>query len=596
MIMPGQTSDEGSGQTATSSKALATLDSLCDMLTKERPLGLLLLASLVVACIFCLSLFDIHFLLGTSAFWKNPRGIIGNSWGDISTALSGYLYFQRDSWQLPLFHVGKLGGPAGTNIIFTDSIPLVALAGRLAFRLTGMPVNLYGLWTAFCFVASAMTMTALVAALGQRNIAAAAMATISGLCMPALLARWGHMSLMAQFEVPLALIFYLRNRCRQNSRQFFIQATGLLSLTLWTHTYLFVMDSAIVLATIAHAVSRQRIGTLSAIRLLTGLTLTIGILIALSGHLQSAGELAAHGFGAYSLNLLSPFVPQRSGVFSALRNVTADATGGQYEGFAYLGTGVLMLLLMTLPWQWRKFPERMRHNAWMSALLICFTMFALSNIVYLGGLRLVEVPLPQSILEAAGIFRSSGRFFWPVMYCMAALAIVAPIEFYGRYGVLLLCLAVPLQWIDSTPLRQAVWASSRAPERPHIDLAAWETAIRRHDSVWVLPQYACLERSIGWNAELAVQLQLLAALANRPINSVYSARPHADCAAERRLNVLAPGHTQVLSVILDEFAETQRAAELAANSKCHTGGGITVCSDNSEAVESLNTLARTDSR
>ena len=92
----------------------------------------------------------------------NPRGVVGHSWADIPAALSGYLFFQHDLWRLPIFHVAKLGAPSGVNIIFTDSIPWVALAGRLAFQATGATVNLYGVWTAICFVASGVTMTGLV--------------------------------------------------------------------------------------------------------------------------------------------------------------------------------------------------------------------------------------------------------------------------------------------------------------------------------------------------------------------------------------------------------------------------------------------------
>ena len=149
----------------------APLDGLCDFLAKDRPLALLLLGSFAAACVFCLYLFDVDFLLGRSAFWNNPRGIVGHSWADISNGVSGYAYFQRDSWHLPLFHVGKLGAPAGTNITYTDGVPWVSLAGRLVFQASGVPVNLLGAWTAFCFVASAMTFTALVATLGQRNLA-----------------------------------------------------------------------------------------------------------------------------------------------------------------------------------------------------------------------------------------------------------------------------------------------------------------------------------------------------------------------------------------------------------------------------------------
>lgn len=576
-------------------KSIAALGAFCDVLAADRPLKLLLICSLAVACLFCLWIFDVRFLLGTSVFWSNPRGIVGLGLHDISTALSGYAYFQRDAWQLPLFHVNKLSTPSGINIIFTDSIPWVALAGRFLFDATGLPINLYGLWTAFCFIASATTMTALVAALGQRNLAAAAMATVAGLCMPALLARWGHMSLMAQFEIPLALIFYLRNHRSSQPWWLFVQAGALMWLALWTHTYLFAMVSAIVFATIAQTMCNRTLDGIAAIAVLAGLAVTVGGVIALSGHLESRGGLGDEGVGIFSMNLLSPFFPQRSGLLASLRNFIVDSTGGQYEGFSYLGEGLLMLLIMTLPWQMHALRPRIRQHPWISGLFLGFTIFAISNVIYLGPLLLVHIPLPARILQLASMFRSTGRFFWPVMYCMAALAIAAPIPFYGRLGALLLCLAIPLQWIDSTPLRQALAMSARAPEKPHIDLAAWQSAIGRHSSVRVLPQVTCLAHLVGWNSEVAVQLQLMAAFADRPINSVYAARYTADCRADQRANGMPQAGARQLSVFLDEFSGFARMRQLAATSNvCRAGSGMVVCSDIPGEAGSLVALARTD--
>ena len=243
--------------------------------------------------VYCFRLFDIGFLLGDSPYQENPRGVVGNSWADIPAALSGYVFFQHDSWRLPIFHVTNLGAPTGLNIIFTDSIPSVALAGQLAFHATGATVNLYGVWTAMCFVASAVTMTGLVATLGQRNLAAAAMATVAGLTMPALLARWGHMSLMAQFEIPLALIFYLRNRNSGAALKTFGQAAGLSLLTLWTQSYLFVMVIGIVFATVARRSRTVRSTTRPDCRGPAGRRRVFGRRVGLSGHLMSSGALAA---------------------------------------------------------------------------------------------------------------------------------------------------------------------------------------------------------------------------------------------------------------------------------------------------------------
>ncbi|HKU65833.1 MAG TPA: DUF6311 domain-containing protein [Rhizomicrobium sp.] len=571
------------------------LDLLCDTLAAERQKNFLLACSFAIACIFCLWVFDVDFLLGTSPFWKNPRGIVGQGWYDISTALSGYDYFQRDNWQLPLFHTGKLGAPAGTNIIYTDSIPWVALAGRLLFRTTGVPVNLYGFWTVFCFIASAITMTGLVASLGQRNIAAAAMASIAGLCFPALLARWGHMSLMAQFEIPLALIFYLQNRDCGKAWRFFGQGAALMLLALWTHTYLFAMVGAIVLVTLLQSLHNRASSMFSATALLAGLTVFLGAAIVLSGHMETRGKLSADGLGFYSMNLLSPFIPQHSGLYPSMRNVMIDGTGGQYEGFSYLGGGVMLLLILTLPWQWRTLKDGLRRNRWMLALFFGFTIFAVSNVVYLGPLRIFQLPLPASVAEFAAFFRSTGRFFWPVMYCLAALAIAAPISFYGRRAALLLCLAIPLQWIDSAPLRQALSASIRFPEKPHIDVDAWQKAIRRHNNIRVLPQFFCLAHNRGWNSETAVQLQLTAALADRPINTVYAARHAVDCRAERRMAEMQRPRTRQLSVFFDEFSGFSRMQVLAeTGGSCQAGPGLVVCSNAPEEAQNLRALVRTD--
>ena len=425
--------------------AEAALDAACVYLASERPLGYLLISSFAIATAYCFWLFDFGFLTGTSAYWGTPGG-------DTSTHLAGYLFFQRDTWQLPLFHVTKLGAPAGVNIIFTDSVPWVALAGRLVFRATGAPVNLYGAWTAMCFVASAVALTGLVAALGQRNIASAATATIAGLTMPALLFRVGQVSALAQFEIVLALIFYLRNRSSGASWRLFRQAAALSLLALWTQVYFLAMVMGIVFATIAQSVANGALKLRSAAAVLLANAALLGGVMVLSGHLPSRESLGAYGFGFFSMNLLSPVFPQMSGLAASLRNFVLDPTGGQYEGFNYLGFGILLLSFATVL-KAKALQAVLIRNPWLFAVLVGFTFFALSNVVYFWGWKVLELPLYRPLAELASLFRSSGRFFWPVAYAMTAVAIAAAIPLYGQRGVMLLLMAASLQWIDTAPLR-----------------------------------------------------------------------------------------------------------------------------------------------
>jgi hypothetical protein len=396
--------------------------------------------------------------------------------------------------------------------------------------------------------------------------------------------------------VTLALSLYLSNRRCDDGRKLFLQAAGLTVLVLWTNNYLFVMVETIILATIAQAVTDRALGWRSAGTILAGLAVVIGGVMMLSGHLQSRGGFSTGGDDPFfPMNLLSPFMPQHSGLFAPLRNTLVDVTGKQYEGFSYLGAGVLVLLIMTLPRQMQTLWFGLRRNPWLCCCLLGFTLVALSNAIYLGTARVLYIPLPSRVIEVASMFRATGRFIWPVTVCVTALAITAAIPFLGRRGVPLLCIAALLQWIDTAPLRDDLAMITRAPEKPHIDLTAWQAAISRHRSVQVLPQFACLAGPLLWNSQVAAQLELLAATADRPINTVYAARRVADCAADKLIDGTPRQGARRLSVFLDEFPGfTHMRALAASGSNCQAGPGLVVCSDIAGEAPSLAALTRTD--
>jgi hypothetical protein len=227
-----------------------------------------------------------------------------------------------------------------------------------------------------------------------------------------------------------------------------------------------------------------------------------------------------------------------------------------------------------------------------------FTAFALSNTVYIGGSRLLSIPLPGPIFDLASMFRSSGRFFWPVMYSLAALSIIAVVPRFGPRGTLLLLAAAVLQWVDAAPLRTDLMASIRTPAPPHIDLAAWREAIAHHAAVRLLPPYACQgDGWQTWDQEVAIQLQLLAAEADVPINTVYAGRYKTDCAAAAAIEGEPVPGSRMLSVYVREFTGFARMQALAAsNPACRAAPGLVVCSDIDAQSDRLADLVRTDAQ
>jgi len=129
------------------------------------PPGQLLVLAFAIGALWAASLFDWNFVIGRNAFWQFPKGTIGSSGDDMAVVLVAYLYYVQSPWHLPLFYVSTLGTPAGTNIVFTDAVPVIAFTGKLIHYFTGATVNLYGAYLFLCLALPGVMMTlALIAA------------------------------------------------------------------------------------------------------------------------------------------------------------------------------------------------------------------------------------------------------------------------------------------------------------------------------------------------------------------------------------------------------------------------------------------------
>lgn len=482
--------------------------------------------SLAIGLGTAMTVFGLPVLMGTAEYWDSPHGIAGQSGADMLTTLSAYDVFVRDEWRWPLLRVEGLGGSEGTNIAYADGAPLMALIGRAIFRLTGTTPVLFGYWTAGCFVLATMAATALVRRLGGWTVAAGATAAVIGASMPTLLARWGHLTLMAQGLIPLALLAYLRVAAGLRA---WVSAGLMLALTvtaLLVNPYLFFMVTAIALAGLGQAglnhTTARPVAALCCAGLVGALLLTMVALGQISG-----GRFADAGFGHYSMNLLSPVVPQASGLFPGAVG-TIDATGGQYEGFVYLGAGLLLLTLLAIPVLRRSVPDRVRRHPLLALVVAGSLGLALSNEVYAGSFLLVSFSVPDVLAPLTGTVRSSGRLAWIALYLGAAL-VVATVARWRAAGPVL-AVACVLQWIDAGHLRSLVRQSVAGPFST-IDRTAWAAALPLVARVVINPPFSCIVTELDQDGRrfAAVEIQLKAAQAGVPNNSVYAARTHADC-------------------------------------------------------------------
>ena len=145
--------------------------------------SVIFLIALVVGAIYALSILDVSFILGRNAYWTEP-------YGDQIQHRIGALYFVQDEWRFPLSFVPKLGLPEGANIVFTDSLPLLALVFKVVYKASGEWFNYFGLWIFACFPLLAAGIVLATKEAGVDDLTGLLGASLLALASPAFLMRF----------------------------------------------------------------------------------------------------------------------------------------------------------------------------------------------------------------------------------------------------------------------------------------------------------------------------------------------------------------------------------------------------------------------
>jgi hypothetical protein len=268
----------------------------------------------------------------------------------------------------------------------------------------------------------------------------------------------------------------------------------LLLIALLTHAYLFVMVSLIFATALLGRLLCGRDVREPAIYggLIAAIVVAAGWASGYIGYADLPGTVDSN-FGHYSMNLLAPISPVQDGQILPRQ---ADATGGQYEGINYLGAGIIVLLLIAVPGQIRRLPAL----AWtrvgpLVGGLSLLTALAVSNRIYLGERLLWTYEIPSS-LSFITVFRSSGRFFWPVCYAAIAFAVVSTLDSRRRRSLTaaLMVVGLALQLYDTTTNRAYLRDGAGTEHGASAAEGGLRAVASRHRRLAMVPPVQCMER------------------------------------------------------------------------------------------------------
>ncbi len=538
---------------------------------------------------YALTVFGVGVAVGYQSFWGVADAGLGLR-SDTAFNLSGYYWIAQDEWRWPLLALPLARFPSGVNGFLFDPISVLALIAKVVYSLSGYTINLYPFWMTASFGLDAVALTALVRALGHRSLVATVLAAGIGAMAPVVHYRWGHPPLMAQWLPVFALALYANIKThRQPGSTLFLALIGLTAFSVGVSLYLFVMTGAVAGAAIVQAAFDRKV-TIAAsagfVALLPATGVTILWMFGALGNGEILNSFAP--FGRYSANLLSLFWPQTSGVFQwtgiyLLTRGIVGGVSGQYEGFAYLGAGALVLVAIALARSWRALPHLIRNNIVLSVTLFILFLWAVSNRIYLGGYLLATYPVPEFLDRTVlSWFRSSGRFLWPLAWLIMALGICGSLSAFRRRGAMTLSILVlALQWQDLAVFRGHI-ATALADPGPSIfgqrsEVERVSADLRTYRRVAMIPTHFCAfaepDNHVGIPpsemelTNMQAQLQLLAAQANAAMRQPDTGRLVSDCRMEqvRPLAELADGG---ILVLVNQPQDEARKAEARAGFDC----------------------------
>ncbi|WP_186649159.1 DUF6311 domain-containing protein [Fluviispira vulneris] len=353
--------------------------------------------------------------------------------------------FRDSPWDFPLGLIHTINYPDGISIAYSDPIILFALIFKVFSKYLPGNFQYIGIWYFISYILQGI-FAALIFKNIQCKLKFKLLAVPFLIFSTVLLNRVVHVNLNAHWLILASFYLYFSKNISVKSKV--IWHSIIVFLTGWLHPYqtfiLIALQFALFLK--IYLDNRKFIKYLSFLFLFTLFLLVLTWYVI--GYFQLGGSYS--GTSLYLSNL-NTFI--NSFGHSALL-LPLSAGGGDYEGSAYLGLGIIMILTVLLFENWPKnkliFTKENKPLLWIIGIL---AIIATGFNFKFGHIILIYLPRPLFIDHLFAIFRSVGRFIWPAYYFIVIFTLLALIyrerSIYKKY--FLFIIALMIQLVDLYP-------------------------------------------------------------------------------------------------------------------------------------------------
>jgi hypothetical protein len=466
----------------------------------------------------------------------NPRNVNWLAFDPAYHYIGWEMFRQDPHLHWPLTYTDRLGYPKGESVALLDLNPLLAVVLKPLSFLLPEPAQYFGLEVILCCTLQFFFAFRLLRRLIGTYIGGLLCAAFFLLAPPLNYRFWGHYSLSNQWLLVAGLFVFAQAQAQERSeepspravRRFVISAAILTAIAFGDNPYLAFQVLLIMMATVVSLLWQHRL-TLARAAGVVALLPAVGAAMAYTlGLVISGGEgYGSGGYRDFSMNLLAPFDPR--GWASVLFPRLHSAAAGQYEGYNYLGAGVLVLAAIVIVAAILHRDKLLRlDKRWFIPLAVCCLMLALlalSTKVTLGGRTLIDLDPSETLTPYFAPLRASGRLFWAPYYAILAAILAAPFLLLRRaWANVLIAAMLVLQFADTAALRQWVRATISDEHPSPLRSPIWSQLGKLHQNLIVLPAWQCAHNASPGGTEGYRTFGFLAVDQKMRINSYQSAR------------------------------------------------------------------------
>ena len=382
----------------------------------------------LVGIVTFLCIYGVHILNVTYTDW-----LLGG--GDLTQNYLGWCFFRNSGWAFPIGQMDQIVYPNEASVIFTDSVPLMAVFFKLFRGILPEQFQYFGLWGLLCFAVQGIFGSLLIHHYVKRT-AESVVGSLFFIITPVMLVQISmHPALGAQWLILAAFWLGLRRRALGWKKS--AAGWALLGVLAAGIQLYFIPICALILISFLLSDILRRFNYKSMLAGLISFLAAAVLMVALLGgfahdHIPNASIL-----GQASFNLNGLFNAQGwSQVIDTLPVYGAKAE----EGLAFPGTGVLFVLAVgAVTWlirlvyraavkkERRPFhsgSEKKENSAAYLILVAACVAVALSPIVTYDSAVVAQWEPPLWMEELWSRVGLCGRFIWPVVYLIILGSVV----------------------------------------------------------------------------------------------------------------------------------------------------------------------------